>query len=142
MRLQRSVTVNASPAKVFAFLSDFTTTEQWDPGTVRCQRTSGDGGVGTVYLNTSKFLGRETELTYTVLEVDPGRRVQLRGQNKTVTATDTIEVEPNGSGSDVTYTADFDFTGVAKYLAPLLSGPLKKLGDDAEKGLRESLSRL
>ena len=142
MRLQRSVTVNASPAKVFAFLSDFTTTEQWDPGTVRCQRTSGDGGVGTVYLNTSKFLGRETELTYTVLEVDPGRRVRLRGQNKTVTATDTMEISPNGSGSDVTYTADFDFNGVAKYLAPLLAGPLKKLGDDAEKGLREALSRL
>ena len=142
MRLQRSVTVDASPEKVFAYLSDFTTTEQWDPGTVRCQRTSGDGGVGTIYLNTSKFLGRETELTYTVLEVEPGRRVQLRGQNKTVTATDTMEIDPNGSGSDVTYTADFAFNGVAKYLAPLLAGPLKKLGDDAEKGLREALSRL
>jgi uncharacterized protein YndB with AHSA1/START domain len=54
MRLQRSVTVDASPEKVFAYLSDFTTTEEWDPGTVRCVRTSGDGGVGTVYLNTSK----------------------------------------------------------------------------------------
>jgi len=142
MRLQRSVTVDASPEKVFAYLSDFTTTEEWDPGTVRCVRTSGDGGVGTAYLNTSKFLGRETELTYTVLDVDPGRRVQLRGQNKTVTATDTIKVSPNGSGSDVQYTADFEFKGVARLLLPLFMGALKKLGDDAEKGLHESLSRL
>ena len=142
MRLQRSVTVDAPPEKVFAYLSDFTTTEEWDPGTVRCRRASGDGGVGTVYSNTSKFLGRETELTYTVLDVRPGRRVQLRGVNKTVTATDTIDISPNGSGSDVTYTADFAFTGVAKWLAPLLAGPLKKLGDDAERGLRDALSRL
>jgi len=142
MRLQRSVTVDASPEKVFAYLSDFTTTEEWDPGTVRCVRTSGDGGVGTAYLNTSKFLGRETELTYTVLDVDHGRRVQLRGQNKTVTATDTIKVSPNGSGSDVLYTADFEFHGVARLLLPLFMGALKKLGDDAEKGLHESLSRL
>lgn len=142
MRLQRSVTVDAPPEKVFAYLADFTTTTEWDPGTVHCRRTSGDGGVGTVYSNTSRFLGRETELTYTVLDVQPGHRVQLRGQNKTVTATDTIEVSPNGSGSDVLYTADFEFQGMAKFLLPLFMGALKKLGDDAQKGLRESLSRL
>ena len=45
---------------VFAYLSDFTTTTEWDPGTVRTTRESGDGGIGTRYRNVSRFLGRET----------------------------------------------------------------------------------
>ena len=38
---------------MFAYLSDFTTTNEWDPGTVSTERVSGDGGVGTTYHNTS-----------------------------------------------------------------------------------------
>jgi hypothetical protein len=38
----------------------------------------GDGGVGTTYLNTSTFLGRETPLTYVVCDFVPGERIRLR----------------------------------------------------------------
>jgi len=142
MQIQRTVETTASPAAVFAYLSDFTHTEQWDPGTVRTTRASGDGGVGTTYHNVSKFAGRETELTYEVTEHRPDSRFALRGENKTVVAHDTMEIEPAGTGSRVTYTADFEFRGVAKYAAPLLAPAFKKLGDEAEKGLRESLAGL
>ena len=142
MKLQRSVETTASPAAVFAYLSDFTTTEEWDPGTVRCTRASGDGGVGTTYDNTSKFLGRETQLVYTVEQHQPDRLFALKGENKSVLAHDTMEIAPLGEGSRVTYTADFEFKGLGKLVAPLLSPALKKLGDDAEKGLREGLAKL
>ena len=42
----------------------------------------------------------------------------------------------------VTYTADFEFKGLGKLVAPLLKPALKKLGDEAETGLRESLAKL
>jgi hypothetical protein len=42
--------------EVWAFLSDFTTTEGWDPPTVSTVRATGDGGVGTEYANTSRVL--------------------------------------------------------------------------------------
>ena len=58
MRLHRSVTVEKPLDTVFGYLSDFTTTTQCDPGTVKTVRTSGDGGFGTEYLNTSAFAGR------------------------------------------------------------------------------------
>lgn len=142
MLIQRTVETAASPAAVFAYLSDFTTTEQWDPGTVRTTRTSGDGGVGTTYHNVSRFAGRETELTYEVTEHQPDNRFALRGENKTVIARDTMELAPAGTGTRVTYTADFEFKGLAKYAAPLFAPAFKKLGDEAEKGLRESLAGL
>ena len=142
MKIQREVTTSTPPDRVFAYLSDFTTTTEWDPGTVKTVRVSGDGGVGTTYENTSKFMGRETELTYEVVEYAAPTRIVLHGTNKTVDATDSITVEANGGGSRVTYEANFEFSGVAKLMAPLLSPALKKLGDDAKKGMEEALAKL
>ena len=142
MKIQRTVETPAAPAAVFAYLSDFTTTTEWDPGTVSTTRVSGAGDVGTEYRNVSRFLGRETELTYRVTEHTPDRRFALRGENKTVIAHDTMEIEPHGPGSRVTYTADFAFSGVAKVVAPLLAPALKKLGDEAEEGLQKALAKL
>ncbi len=142
MKLQRSVETAASPGAVFAYLSDFTTTNEWDPGTVHTERVSGDGGIGTKYHNTSKFMGRETELTYEVVEHRPDTRFALRGENKSVVANDSMQIEAQGTGSRVTYTADFEFKGLGKLIAPLLAPGLKKLGDEAEEGLREALAKL
>jgi carbon monoxide dehydrogenase subunit G len=142
MQIQRTVETTASPEAVFAYLSDFTNTTEWDPGTVRTTRVSGSGGKGTTYENTSKFLGRETELTYVVTEHQRPNRFALRGQNKTLVANDTMQIAPSGAGSRVTYTADFAFQGVSKYLAPLLAPAFKRLGDEAEKGLRQALAKL
>jgi hypothetical protein len=142
MKLQRTVETNASPAAVFAYLSDFTTTNEWDPGTVETRLVSGDGGVGTTYRNTSKFMGRETELTYEVVRHQPDTLFALRGENKTVVANDRMEIEPNASATRVTYTADFAFKGLGRFIAPLLKPALKKLGDEAEEGLRKALAKL
>jgi carbon monoxide dehydrogenase subunit G len=142
MVLRREVEVALSPKKAFAYLSDFTTTTEWDPGTVETVRVKGDGGVGTTYRNRSRFGSRETELTYTVIERRDPEMIRLRGENKTVVAVDTITVEPSGRGSRVVYEADFTFKGVWKALRPFLGGAFKKLGDEAEVGLRETLGRL
>ncbi len=142
MQIERTVTTDRPIADVFAYLSDFTTTTQWDPGTVRTTLTSGDGGVGTVYANTSRFMGRESQLTYTVVERAENARIVLRGVNRTVTATDTMTFAADGGGTTVTYVAAFQFSGLAKYLGPLLAPALKKLGDGAEAGMRDALATL
>ena len=150
MEIERTVTVDQPVERVWAYLSDFTSTTDWDPGTVRTERVSGEGGVGTRYHNVSKFLGRETELDYLVVEHEPDRRLALRGENATVVAHDTMTFVPAaarsgttaGEGTTVTYRAEFEFKGLARYVAPLLSPALRKLGDDAERGLREALGKL
>ena len=38
MRLRKTVTVDKPVDKVFAYLSDFATTTEWDPGTVQTTR--------------------------------------------------------------------------------------------------------
>ena len=142
MRLERTVHTDKPVDKVFGYLADFTTTTEWDPGTVRTTRESGDGGVGTVYKNVSKFAGRETELPYTVVDLEPGQRIALEGRNKTVTAHDLMTFREVAGGTEVTYVADFDF-GLATPLVGLLMKPFfTKLGNEAEKGMAEALARL
>jgi hypothetical protein len=142
VKIQRTVTVDKPLPTVFAYLADFTTTTEWDPGTVGTVRQSGDGGVGTSYHNTSKFAGRETELVYVVEELLPDRRFVLRGENKTLVAHDTMEFSGDDTHTKVTYTADFEFKGLIRFVAPLLAPAFTKLGNDAERGMREALSRL
>jgi uncharacterized protein YndB with AHSA1/START domain len=140
--IERSVTVDRPLATVWAYLSDFRSTNDWDPGTIETVRSSGDGGVGTVYHNISKFLGREVEVDYTVVDVEPERLLRLRGENKTVSLTDTITFEADADSTTVTYHAQFVLKGPARLADPLMSIPLKKLGDEAERGLRDNLNRL
>jgi uncharacterized protein YndB with AHSA1/START domain len=140
--LQKTVVTDRPAGRVFDYLSDFTTTVDWDPGTVTTVRRSGDGGIGTTYLNTSRFLGRSTELTYVVQELVPGERIRLRGENKSIVSVDTMTFRAAGAGTEVTYTADFTFKGAARYLAPLFRPALARLGNQAEDGLRRALSRL
>ena len=76
--IERVVTVQQAVGKVFAYLSDFETTTEWDPGTVSTVKVAGDGGPGTTYRNTSSFAGRETELEYVVQQREADRVFQLR----------------------------------------------------------------
>ena len=140
MRITRTVASRRPASEVFAYLSDFTTTTEWDPGTVRTTLLSGDGGVGTRYSNTSTFNGRQTHLVYEVIEFVPGELIRLRGENKTVTAIDTITVQSMFDGTRITYDADFTFKGVAAIAAPFLRSAFRKLGDEAASGLRKALA--
>ena len=143
MKIQRTVETPAAPAAVFAYLSDFTTTTEWDPGTVDTVRVDGDGGVGTTYRNRSRFLGRTTELTYVVIERSPGQRIRLRGENATVVALDAMTLrQPRSGTTELTYRAEFTFKGPWRLLAPLLAPAFRRLGDEAEAGLRRALNAL
>lgn len=140
MEISRSLTTPAPAAEVFGYLADFTTTTEWDPGTLRTTLISGDGGVGTTYENLSRFLGRETRLTYVVEEYVPDSRIVLRGENATVVARDTMTfvAAPDG-GTRVTYRAVFRFKGLARFVAPLLAPAFRRLGNEAERGLQAAL---
>lgn len=142
MTLQRTIRVDQPVSKVFAYLADFTTTEEWDAGTVRTTRVSGDGGIGTTYANTSRFMGRETELSYVVTDLQPEHKIALRGENKTVVSNDTMDIKPDGEGTELIYTVEFEFSGIAKYLEPLLKLPMKRFIDESEQTMRIALEKL
>lgn len=145
--IERTIAVEQPVAKVWAYLSDFTTTEEWDPPTVRTERRWGEGGVGTTYRNVSRFLGHETETEYVVTQHEVGSLLELEGDSGSVKVRDTItfEAEPGESGNGrtiVTYRSEFSPVGAAKLAEPLLPPALKILGDKVSARLKECLDAL
>ncbi|MEV7634658.1 SRPBCC family protein [Pseudarthrobacter enclensis] len=126
----------------FAFMSEFENTSKWDPNTpVMDKITPGPVAVGHKYHAESEFRGKRQTLIYEVIELRDGH-IKLRGENKTVTAFDSIDVSPNGAGSVVKYTAEFSIKGPAKIVQPLLKPMFMQLRDPALKGIRDTLNGL
>ena len=140
--VSRTFLTTAPPGTVFDYLADFTHAEQWDPGTRSCERISCDGGVGTTYRNVSSFLGRETAIIYTTAELEPPTRVHLTGHNEQFDGHDVLGIRAHGSGSEVTYTAEFAFSGAARLAAPVVAAYLPFLARKTVDQLRECLDRL
>lgn len=139
--MERTVRGRKSAAEAFDYLADFTTTTQWDPGTVSTDRISGNGGPGTEYHNVSRFAGRTSEVHYTVVELDPGKQIVLAGKNSSVHLKDTITVRPEGTGSVVTYRVEFTFQGLLALASPFLRSSVRKLVDAGADGLQQALDR-
>ena len=142
--VERTLTTDTDIHTVWEYMTDFTTTEEWDPPTRSTVRTSGDGGVGTTYHNVSSFLGTETEVDYVVTKMEPLARFELRGDaGKSMDLHDTITFERRPEGGTVlTYRAEFKPHGAAKLAEPLLPPGLKILGDKVAASLQEKLDAL
>ncbi len=138
----RTFTTTSAPDVVYAFLSDFANAEEWDPGTVECTRVEGDGGVGTRYRNVSSFLGRRTTVQYVARELNPPTFLHFEGTNEQFTGHDRISLQASGSGTRVTYDAQFAFHGASKLAIPLVAGYLPLLANKTVTHLRERLDRL
>lgn len=140
VEVTRTMTVATAPEQVVEYLRDFARTEEWDPGTVSCTREdAGPVRVGSTWRNVSKFLGKETELRYELVEERPDL-LKFVGRNKTATSTDDIGVSagPVPGTSRISYRAVVEFTGAAKLATPVAKVAMERLGDET----RDSLIRI
>lgn len=140
--VSRTLRTTAPPELVFDYLADFANAEEWDPGTRSCVRLEGDGGVGTTYRNVSVFLGRESEIRYTAVELDRPTRLHFVGRNDQFEGHDVIGIRASGPGSEVSYTAEFSFLGSARFAAPAVALYLPFLASKVIDQLRDTLDRL
>jgi carbon monoxide dehydrogenase subunit G len=141
MHVERTFTVTREVEAVFDYLSDFTHTTEWDPGTVSTIRTSGDGGVGTTYDNTSRFMGRTVDLTYETVAHERPTHVEFRGTTDSATTKDSMTFSRAGDLTRVHYRADFDFGRLGNLVAPLLlRRKLDRLADETVAQLEKALA--
>jgi carbon monoxide dehydrogenase subunit G len=140
----RTVTTSQPVDKVAEFLSDFTTTAEWDPHTVSCTRLDdGPLGVGARFENVQHLVGRDSTLTYEVTEYEPGRRIVLEGGNDTVRSRDEMLFDGTADGgTQVTYNVEIELRGLAKLGQPALAVGLKKVADEGADGMQRRLAAL
>lgn len=140
-RFREVIEVPTSLDDAFAYVADFTTAAEWDPGIVSSRRVSGDGGVGTRYAVEAEFRGKTLPFAYEVTKLEPGRRIVLHGEGDKATSDDVITFEAAGGGTRITYEAELRLKGVLRLAEPFLGGAIETMGRKALAGLEERLSR-
>ena len=116
-----AMTVNCSPEKVFAFISDFANNPKWQNGMQKCTITSPPPlGVGSTYDQEAKFLGRPILSSFKVIAYEPGRMVKATTVASSFPITFTRRVEPKGDGTLVTAVIEGDASGFFRMAEPLM----------------------
>jgi uncharacterized protein YndB with AHSA1/START domain len=139
--VERSITTTASPATVFGLVDGFRRFNEWspwariDPAT-KYTFSGPDTGVGArmEWSSAHPDVGSGSQ---EVIAVEPGRRVTNRldfGMDNPTTS--TILLEPQGTGTRVTWSLDSDFSGslIGRYFGLALD---RMVGPDYEKGLAQ-----
>ena len=140
--ISRTFTVAAPAQAVLAYLSDFGSTNEWDPATQQTTRLgSGPPVVGASWQNTSKVLGVTADLTYTLHTAESDRLVFV-GRNEGATSTGTFTVRPAGDNTEVTYHLELEMHGLAKLATPVMKIEFERLGTEAATRLTGVLNRL
>jgi carbon monoxide dehydrogenase subunit G len=144
-RYRTSVDSPAPAETVFAYLADFQTVAEWDPGVRSARVLRGEPAeVGTRYFVVAGFLGRSIPMEYEVLEsVSPTARhegrVVLEAHTADFRSYDVITVAPTATGCRVTYDADLALKGVRRPFDPILRMAFKVIGDRARNGLAKAV---
>lgn len=80
-------------------------------------------------------------LRYVTTDYQPNRTVTVEARSKLLTSIDRIDVEPDGSGSSVTYTAELRLNGPLSVFDLGLRLVFDRVGDRAADGLAEAIGR-
>lgn len=140
IRLHEVIEVGRPIEEAFAFVADFANAQRWDPTVQRSERVGGPEGVGARYRLAIRFHGRDLVMTYTVVDLDPPRRVVLAGASSTVKARDDISFEVTASGGTrITYRADLSMRHVLRVLEPRQRAAFEEMGRDALAGMLAAL---
>jgi carbon monoxide dehydrogenase subunit G len=139
-RYVTTVKTAKTPKEAFAYMADLRNFAEWDPGVkaVRQVRGSG-GGSDSVFDVTVAGIGRDLTLRYVTEEHDAPRNVLMVARSSVFTSIDRITVEPDGTGSVVTYDADLRLNGVLRVGDLGLRLMFGQIGDRAAAGLRRVL---
>lgn len=135
--VERSITIDASRATVFALLNDFHQVNKWSPWieddpNARIEISGPKRGVGATVTWDGHVIGQGSQ---TIIESTPYERVvgalDFGDQGE---ATTVFELRDADDGTEVVwaFNMEFGFNLIGRYIGLLLGGAI---GDDYEKGL-------
>ena len=123
-----TITINASPQKVWEQLMNPDNLQHWLTGFVSARHLSGTiGEAGSI--SQLKFMerGKEMEVTETVLFSDPDQQYTSRMESSSFSTENDIRLISFGNRTELIQTVQFHPNGfIMKLLAPLLKGEMKK----------------
>jgi carbon monoxide dehydrogenase subunit G len=125
--MTQSVTVNRPAAEVWDYLSNFENTTRWSQGVLEARQTSdGPLGAGSTLRTVVKAFGRRRTADYLVTEHEPGHAFAFEVTSGPMTSRARFSVEAAGAGTRLTASGTAELTGIARLLAPIVVGTVKR----------------
>lgn len=135
--LDESITVKRPLHEVFAYLSEFSRIEEWDPGVASGHKlTPGEPGVGSEFRIDMKA---GFSLHYTVIEFEQDQRMLMTVDSKVFTAREEIRFSAQGENTTVRYIAKFDFPLPLAAANRLYPAAMHKVGKSTMEGMKAAL---
>ena len=129
-----------TPREAFAYMADLRNFAEWDPGVKAVRQVEGSGGgPDAVFDVTVVAPGPDLTLRYVTEEHDAPHNLLVVARSSVFTSIDRITVEPDGTGSVITYDADLRLNGFLRVGDLGLRLVFGQIGDRAAAGLRRVL---
>ena len=129
-----------TPQEAFAYMADLGNFVEWDPGVKAVRQVEGSGGgLDAVFDVTIVAPGPDLTLRYVTEVHDAPHNLLVVARSSVFTSIDRITVEPDGTGSVVTYDADLRLNGVLRVGDLGLRLVFGQIGNRAAAGLRRVL---
>jgi uncharacterized membrane protein len=127
IKVETSIIVSRPIEEVFAYVSDFKNTAQWQSGVVEVRQTSeGPVGKGTQLIFVRTFLGRKLEGASEVVEHEPPTKNTLQSTSGPLPFTVSRIFEPTPEGTKMTIVFEMQPGGVFALAEPLIARSLKR----------------
>lgn len=141
IKLHEVRTINRPLEEVFAFVAEFSTVAEWDPGVDESSRiTEGELGIGTRFSVLANFRGRTVPLEYEMTNYDLDQIAVFEVTSPRFDAVDIIEFRAiDEHTTEVDYKAEFTLKGFMRLVEPFLGGTFDRLGQKAMDGMVERL---
>ena len=135
--LDETVTVNRPLHEVFAYVSEFSRIEEWDPGVASGKRlTPGEVCVGSEFRIDMKA---GFSLHYTVIQFEQDSRMLMTVDSRVFTAREEISFTATEQGTAVRYVAKFDFPLPLAAANRIYPAAMDRVGKSTMAGLKAAL---
>ena len=109
-KLVKSVIINATPEKIFSFVSSERMNEVWGDEMIGKWVTRGPVGIGTIgHFQTKGSIANFGELTGEVTEFEKNKKMTMRSKDAKgkMDSSDTITLESTSQGTKTTYITQY-----------------------------------
>ena len=135
--LDEAIDVSRPLHEVFAYVSEFSRVEEWDPAVTSAEKTTpGATGVGSEFRVDMRA---GFSLQYRVEEFAENRRMLMTVESRFFTACEEILFEATDDGTRLRYIAEFDFPAPLLALNKIYPAAMERVGKSAMEGLRQAL---
>jgi dehydrogenase/reductase SDR family protein 12 len=135
--LDKTIEVTRKLHEAFAYVSEFSRIEQWDPAVAKASKLSnGKPAVGSRYQIDMKA---GFTLYYEMIEFEANKRLLMTVDSKLFTAVEEIVFTTTDTGTKVRYIANFSFPAPVAMISRLNPAIMDWVGNTALEGLRKAL---